>query len=99
MAMDPEWHGSMVNANIDIFEISFEEFVDYFKLLENLEKIRRTNGPNPSSLPVDNKKTDSVTISVGKSSENHKGYNMWCHYCVKNNHNTADCRAIAKYDQ
>jgi hypothetical protein len=26
------------------------------KHLKNLEKIRRTNGPNPSSLPVDNKK-------------------------------------------
>jgi hypothetical protein len=22
---------------------------------------------------------------------------MWCHYCDKNNHNTADCRAIAKF--
>jgi hypothetical protein len=21
---------------------------------------------------------------------------MWCHYCYKKNHNTADCRAIAK---
>jgi hypothetical protein len=24
---------------------------------------------------------------------------MWCHYCDKNNHNTTDCRAIAKYKQ
>jgi hypothetical protein len=24
---------------------------------------------------------------------------MWCHYCDKNNHNTADCRAIAKFKQ
>jgi hypothetical protein len=24
---------------------------------------------------------------------------MWCHYCDKNNHNTADCRAIAKFTQ
>jgi hypothetical protein len=24
---------------------------------------------------------------------------MWCHYCDKNNHNTADFRAIAKFDQ
>jgi hypothetical protein len=22
---------------------------------------------------------------------------MWCHYYYKNNHNTADCRAIAKF--
>jgi hypothetical protein len=22
---------------------------------------------------------------------------MWCHYYDKNNHNTADCRAIAKF--
>jgi hypothetical protein len=57
--------------------------VSYFKRLENLEKIRRTNGPNPSSLPVDNKK--SVTSSAGKSSKHHKGSNMWCHYCDKNN--------------
>jgi hypothetical protein len=87
----------MVNANIDIFEMSYEESVSYFKRLENLEKIRRTNGPNSSSLPVDNQKYD--TISVGKSSKNHKGYNMWCHYCDKNNHNTADFRAIAKFKQ
>jgi hypothetical protein len=24
---------------------------------------------------------------------------MWCHYCDKNNHNTADFRAIAKFNQ
>jgi hypothetical protein len=24
---------------------------------------------------------------------------MWCHYCDKNYHNTADCRAIAKFKQ
>jgi hypothetical protein len=24
---------------------------------------------------------------------------MWYHYCDKNNHNTADCRAIAKFKQ
>jgi hypothetical protein len=50
----PEWHEAIVNANFDIFEISDEEYVSYLKRLENLEKIRRTNGPNPSSLPVDN---------------------------------------------
>jgi hypothetical protein len=68
-ARDPEWHEAMVNANIDIFEMSYEESVSYFKGLENLEKIRRTNNPNLSSLPVDNKK--SVTSSVGKPSKNH----------------------------
>jgi hypothetical protein len=100
-AWDPEWHEAMVNANIDIFEMSYEESVSYFKRLENLEKIRRTNGPNPSSLPVDNKKHVSVTSFsvIGKSSKNHKGSNMWCHYCDKNNHNTTDCRAIAKFKQ
>jgi hypothetical protein len=54
-ACNPQWHEAMVNANIDIFEMSYEESVAYFKRLENLEKTRRTNGPNPSSLPVDNK--------------------------------------------
>jgi hypothetical protein len=96
-AKAPEWHEAIVNANIDIYEITYEESVSYFKRLENLEKIRHTNGPNPSSLPVDNKKRVSVTISVGKSSKIHKGSNMWCHYCDKNNHNTVDCRAIAKF--
>jgi hypothetical protein len=93
----PEWHEAMVTANIDIFEMSYEESVSYFKRLENLEKIRRTNGPNPSSLSVDNKKY--VTNEVGNSSKNHKGSNMWYYYCDKNNHNTADCRAIAKFKQ
>jgi hypothetical protein len=96
-AGDPEWYEVMVNANIDIFEMTYEESVSYFKRLENLEKIRCTNGPNPSSLPIDNKK--SVTSSVGKSSKHHKGSNMCCHYCDKNNHNTDDCRVIAKFKQ
>jgi hypothetical protein len=73
-AKDPQWHEAMVNTNIDIFEMSYEESVSYFKRLENLEKIKRTNGPNHSSLPVDNKK--SVTNSVGKPSKNHKESNM-----------------------
>jgi hypothetical protein len=67
-AKAPEWQEAMVNTNIDIFEMTYEESVSYFKHLDKLEKIRRTNGPNPSSLPVDNKK--SVTNSVGKSSKN-----------------------------
>jgi hypothetical protein len=79
-AMDPEWHEVMVNANIDIFEMTYEESVSYFKHLENLEKIRHTNSPNPSSLPVDNKKSQAVTSSVDKSSKNHKGSNMRSHY-------------------
>jgi hypothetical protein len=43
----------MVDANIDIFEMYYEEYISDFKHLENLEKIRRTNGPNPSSLSAD----------------------------------------------
>jgi hypothetical protein len=70
----PEWHEAMDNAKIEIFEISYEELVFYFKRLENLEKIRSTNGPNPASLPIDSKKRVSVTSSVGKSSKNHKTY-------------------------
>jgi hypothetical protein len=68
--------------------MSCEESVPYFKLLENLEKIRRTSGPNPSSQPVNNKKYDNITSSVDQSSKNPKGFNMWCHYCDKNKHNT-----------
>jgi hypothetical protein len=52
-----EWYETMVNANIDIFEISYEELVSYFKCLENLEKIRCTNGPSPATLPLNNKNT------------------------------------------
>jgi hypothetical protein len=98
-ALDPEWNEAMVNANIDIFEMSYEESVPYFKRVENLEKIRRTNSPNPSSLPVDDKERVYVTNTVGESSKNQKGSNMWCHYCDKNNHNTNDCRAIDKFKQ
>jgi hypothetical protein len=68
------WHEAMVNASIGIFEMSHEDSVSYFK--ENLEKIRHTNGPNPSSLPVDNENTVSSTSSVGKTSKNHDGPNV-----------------------
>jgi hypothetical protein len=30
-----EWHEAMVNTDIDIFEMSYEESVSYFKLLKN----------------------------------------------------------------
>jgi hypothetical protein len=89
----------MFNANIEIFEMSHEEYVCYFKRLENLEKIRRTNDPNLSSLPVDSKKIISVTSGAGKSSKNHKGSNMWCHHCDKNKRDTNDCRVIVKFQK
>jgi hypothetical protein len=73
----------MVKSNIHIFEMSYEESVSHFKYLQNLEKIRRTNSTNPSSLPVDDKNTLSVNSSVGKS-KNDKGFIMWCHYFDKN---------------
>jgi hypothetical protein len=44
-ALDSNWYEVMVNANIEIIEMSHEESVSYFKRLENLEKIKRTNGP------------------------------------------------------
>jgi protein associated with RNAse G/E len=47
----PECLESMVDANIDIFEMYYEESVSYFTRLVNVKKIRRTNGPNPSSIP------------------------------------------------
>jgi hypothetical protein len=75
-AKAPEWHGSMVNAKIDIFEMSYEESVSYSKYLENLEKIRCNNSPIPSLLTLDNKRSESVTGSVVNSSKNHKGSNM-----------------------
>jgi hypothetical protein len=87
----------MVNINTHAFEISYGESVFHFNCLENLEKIRRINGLNLASIPVDNKK--SVTSSVGKSSKNPKGSNMSCHYYEKNSQNKTDCRAIAKFKQ
>jgi hypothetical protein len=67
-----EWHEAMVNANIDICVMSYEESVSYFKILENLERILRTNGLNSSSRPVDIKKIVSVTSSLGKSCKNYE---------------------------
>jgi hypothetical protein len=89
-AKAPEWHEAMVNANIDIFEMSYEESVSYFKQFEKLDEISLTNGPNPSSLPIKSNLRVSITSSVGKSSKNHKGSNMRCNYCDKYNHNTVD---------
>jgi len=91
-AKAPEWHEAMVSANIDIFEMNYEEAVAYFIRLENLEKIRRTNGP---AVAVDNKKLITSSVGVGKN----KSSNMWCHYCDKTNHNTADCKAIMRAKQ
>jgi hypothetical protein len=50
-ARDRQWHEATVNAKIDIFEMSHEEFVSYFQSLENLEMIRLTHGSRAASLP------------------------------------------------
>jgi hypothetical protein len=56
----------MVNANIDIFEMSYEESVSYLKSLENLENIRSTN----DTLPTKSKNRVYITRSVDKASKN-----------------------------
>jgi hypothetical protein len=94
-ARDPEWHEAMVNANTDICEWSYEESVSDFKHLENLEKIRSTNGPNPSSLPVDNKKSvtdenNTFTCSKmdGKFTKTTTGICLWpFHYLSSTSRN------------
>jgi hypothetical protein len=96
---DPEWYEAMVNAKIDILEMNHEESLSFFKILESLEKIRRTKGLSPATNPVGDKKSDTVISSVDRLSENPKSSKMWCHYCEKNNHNMTDSRAIAKSKQ
>jgi hypothetical protein len=63
----PEWHAAMILANIDIFEMNYEEAISYFKRLKNLEKIRLTNGPAPNTTTVDNKKSFTTSVGVGKA--------------------------------
>jgi hypothetical protein len=98
--LDPEWHEVMVNPNLEIFEMSYEESVSYFKHLKNLEKIRHTNGPAFWLYHRQIMRTcKSVTNSVFKTSKNPKVYDMWSHYCDMIRYNTADCRAITKFKQ
>jgi hypothetical protein len=58
----PEWFEAMVAANIDIFEMSYEESVSCFKHLKYLGNIQHINDPS-STLPVDDKK--SITNNAG----------------------------------
>jgi hypothetical protein len=41
-AWNPEWNEAIVDSKIEIFEMSHEESVSYFKRLENLERISLT---------------------------------------------------------
>jgi hypothetical protein len=50
----PEWHVAMVNAKIDIFEMTYKESVSYLESSKNLEKIRHTNNPGLATIPVNN---------------------------------------------
>jgi hypothetical protein len=54
--MNHEWHEVMFNAKSDIFKMSCEISVNYFKRLEKLKKIRQSNGPGLDTLPIDNEK-------------------------------------------
>jgi hypothetical protein len=76
----------MVDAKIDIFEMSYQEHVAYLKNLENLEKMRRTNGPGPNTIPIGSKKRVSVKNSVGKSSKNPNSSRIQCKYSDKTKH-------------
>ena len=86
------WHEAMDSA--DIFEMDYESAISYFIRLENLDQIRRTNGP-ALTLAVDNSTSLTSSVSIGNARKKQKT-KMWCHYCDKNNHNTANCREIAK---
>jgi tetratricopeptide (TPR) repeat protein len=44
---DPEWHEAMVNANIDMFEMSYEESVTYFKRFNQLGEDQVHNRSQP----------------------------------------------------
>jgi hypothetical protein len=88
----PECNEAMVTANIEIFELSYEESVSYFVHLDNLEENRCTNGLGTVIIPLESMKRVSINRSESKSSKNVKETNMWCHYYDKNNYNKADCR-------
>jgi hypothetical protein len=60
----PEQNEATVNANIENFEMSFEDSLSCSKHLENLEKIRCTKGLVSITLPVDSKKIVSVKSSL-----------------------------------
>jgi hypothetical protein len=94
-AKPPNWHEAMISANIDIFEMDYEAAISYFMQLENLDKIRCTNGP---TVAVDNNipLLSSVGLVVAKKKQKSK---LWCHFCDKTNHNTAECQEIAKAKQ
>ena len=88
-AKPPNWHESMISANIDIFEMGYEAATSYFIRLENLDKIRRMNVP-ASTVAVDNNNSITSRVGVGSVKKKHKT-KMWCHCCDKNSHNTAEC--------
>jgi hypothetical protein len=56
----------MLATNIDTFDTNYEGLISYFKRLDNLGNIRRTNG-SAAILPVDSKKIVTKSIVVGKS--------------------------------
>ena len=87
----------MILSNIAIFEMDFKAAISYFIRLENLDKIRRMNGPAPT-VAVDNNTSITSREGVGPARKKQKT-NVRCHYCDKNNHNTAECREIAKAKQ
>jgi hypothetical protein len=96
-AKPPNWHEAMIPANIDIFVMAYNSAISYFICLGNLGKSCRANGPAPSVAVAKNTSlTSSVGISNVRKKQNTK---MWCHYCDKNNHNTAECPEIAKAKQ
>jgi hypothetical protein len=77
----------------------YDESVSYFKHLETLEEIRRTNGPSPVTLPVDNKKIVCVTSGVDNSSKNPKSCRMRCHYSGKIKYKMSDHKEIVNSKQ
>jgi hypothetical protein len=60
----------MISANIDIFQMDYEAAIFYFIRLDNLDKIKHTNGHGPtvavdSNVPV----TRRVGVAVGKKKQ------------------------------
>jgi hypothetical protein len=86
-AKPSSWNEAIISANIDIFQIDYEEAISYFIPLEKLDKIKRTNGQGPAIAVDDNiPVTSRVGIAVCKKKQK---IEIWCHYCGKSNYNTA----------
>ena len=91
-AKPDEWHEAMLGANIDPFDMKWQDAVEYFERLELRQKLqKRIENKSDSDTANTSKKRNNATDRGKKKRKESDKNSETCTVCKKKGHSTAEC--------